>query len=311
MSEDIIKIYVGADRSQAGAIPVLEHAIKRHTAFEVELIPMIDLPDVREPKDPRNSQRTGFSFSRFCIPKLAGYKGKAIYLDADMLVFDDIKSLWSIPFDGAKIIIQEEVKNQETDKPGAPKKRIKQCSVMLLDCEALDWDIDRIIDGLDDVSYDYEDLMYDLCILNESEIKYAVPYEWNSLEYYDENTKLIHYTDVHTQPWTSCENKNASLFFNEVRLMIEDGSLTWADIEKEIELGYFRPSLINDIKNSDSVKEQERENFMRENMEMDSKAGFVPHKEVYIAKKKRLRAVRHYEMKQAMKKFFGFSTRRK
>lgn len=107
--DEVIRVYVGVDRSQLLAVPVLEYSIKRHTTAKVEVIPMLDLP-VPEPKDPRNGQRTGFSFSRFCIPKLAGYKGKAIYMDADMLVFRDIRELWNIPFDGAKIIIQQEVK---------------------------------------------------------------------------------------------------------------------------------------------------------------------------------------------------------
>lgn len=307
MQQEIVKVFVGADRSQAGAVPILAHSIKRHTDLPVEVIPMIDLPNVREPRDPRNSQRTGFSFSRFCIPKLASYRGRAIYLDADMLVFDDIASLWNIPFEGAKVIIQEEVKNQELNKAGAPQKRLKQCSVMLLDCEALDWDIDRIIDGLDNNSYNYEELLYQLCILKEEEIKYGVPYEWNSLEFYDENTKLIHYTDVHTQPWTSCENKNAYLFFDEVRLMLKNGSLSWADIEREIQLGYFRPSLINDIKNSENIEEQHREDFIRDNIAIDQKAGYVPHKDVYLAKKKRQKAVRRYEIKQKIKRLLGLT----
>ncbi len=54
------------------------------------------------PKDEPNRGRTGFSFSRFQIPKLAGYKGRALYLDADMQVFGDIAELWDIPFDDAQ-----------------------------------------------------------------------------------------------------------------------------------------------------------------------------------------------------------------
>ena len=87
-----VRVYVGADRSQALAIKVLEHSIKRHTTLDVAVIPMIDFP-IRQPRDVKNSQRTGFSFSRFCIPRLAGYRGKAIYMDADMLVFQDLESV--------------------------------------------------------------------------------------------------------------------------------------------------------------------------------------------------------------------------
>ncbi|MBM4264570.1 MAG: hypothetical protein FJ145_24490 [Deltaproteobacteria bacterium] len=62
---------------------------------------MCDIP-VPLPKDRENQPRTGFSFSRFLIPSLCQYRGKAIYLDADMLVFDDIAKLWDYPLASAK-----------------------------------------------------------------------------------------------------------------------------------------------------------------------------------------------------------------
>ena len=49
---------------------------------------------------------------------------------------------------------------------------------MLLDCDRLPWEINSIIDSLDQGDYNYEKLMYDLCILEESEIRYAIPFSW-------------------------------------------------------------------------------------------------------------------------------------
>jgi lipopolysaccharide biosynthesis glycosyltransferase len=290
---ETVKVYVGADRSQALAVGVLEHSIKRRASVNVEVVPMIDLP-VREPKDPRNLARTGFSFSRFCIPKLAGYTGRALYLDADMLVFRDIKALWEIPFDGAKVVIQREVKHGEetVKKEGAPTSRRKQCSVMLLDCERLDWDIDKIIDGLDAGHYDYEMLMNDLVILDESEIKFGVPFEWNSLEYFDESTCLIHYTDMQTQPWTSCKNINGFLWLNEARRMLKSGSLKMQDVEEEISRGYLRPSLERDIRYGQYVPTFLKCHFDKFNMRFDQARNYVPHKQVYANKKRRLEATK-------------------
>lgn len=291
-----IRVYVGSDRSQQLAVRVLEHSIKRHTSAAVEVIPMIDLP-VPEPKDPRQGQRTGFSYSRFCIPQLANYSGRAIYMDADMLVFQDITQLWNIPFDGAKVIIQAEVKHGDssTDKKGAPSERIKQCSVMLLDCDRLDWDIKKIVSGFDDGSYTYEDLMFYLCILDESEVKYGVPFEWNSLEHYDSNTCLIHYTDMLTQPWVSTENSNGELWFSEVRLMLENGSLTLAELEEEIALGYFRHSLMRDIQRGPQrLLGRRLTNLL--NRRQDKLSNFVMHKEVYDAKRRRKKLIKKYEL---------------
>ncbi|HVE52832.1 MAG TPA: glycosyltransferase [Ramlibacter sp.] len=295
-----IRVFVGADRSQQLAIAVLEHSIKRHTRADVQVIPMIDLP-VPVPRDPRNGQRTGFSFSRFCIPKLAGYKGKAVYMDADMIVFRDIRELWEIPFDGARIVIQKEVKFEEetTSKVGAPKKRKKQCAVMLLDCDRLDWDVEAIVGAMDNGAYDYEQLMYDMCILPEHEVKYGVPFEWNSLEHWDPETRLLHYTDVYTQPWTACGNKNGQLWFDEVRSMLADGSLQWAAVQQEIALGFFRPSLARDIRWRHLLPKALHGAWDRWNAARDKLAGYVPHKAVYEAKRERQKAIREYEAAQA------------
>jgi lipopolysaccharide biosynthesis glycosyltransferase len=283
---DVIRVFVGTDRTQLLAVSVLEHSIKRHTSATVEVIPMLDLP-VPVPKNPCNWQRTGFSFSRFCIPELAGYQGKAIYMDADMLVFKDIRELWSIPFDGAKVVIQQDVKyeDQTLRKIGAPKKRKKQCSVMLIDCKRTNWDIRKIVNEMDVGSFGYEDLMYDLCILADEDIKFGVPFEWNSLEHYDAQTRLIHYTDVYTQPWTSIGNRWGDLWFHEVRLMLRNGVLTKHQLENEVALGHFRPSILFDVRYRHILPYWLRSIFDKRNVVSDRLSGYVPHKEIYAQKK--------------------------
>jgi lipopolysaccharide biosynthesis glycosyltransferase len=293
---DKVRVFVGTDRSQLLAVKVLEHSIKRNTQVDVEVTPMLDLP-VKQPKDPRNYKRTGFSFSRFCIPKLAGYTGKAIYMDADMLVLKDISSLWNIPFNGAKVVIQEEIplEHQKTDKLGAPTQRIKQCAVMLLDCNRLTWDIESIIDDLDRGKYNYEKLMYELCILDEeTEIKYGIPFPWNSLEHYDSSTCLIHYTDMGTQPWVYSGNKYGYLWLNEVKMMLQEGSLTRQELNQEIELGYFRPSLARDIKYGNWIPGFLKPAFYKSNNLLDKHRRYKPHKEAYQLKKIREEAMKAY-----------------
>lgn len=292
------RVFVGADRTQALAVKVLEHSIKRHSSIDVEVAGMVDLP-VREPKDPRNWQRTNFSFSRFCIPNLCDYSGRAAYMDADMLVFRDIAELWEIPFDGATIIIQESVETQVTEKVGAPSHRKKQCSVMLIDCEKARWEIEEIVDGFDEGRYDYDQLMSEMCILDESDVRYAVPFQWNSLEHHDANTRLIHYTDVYTQPWSSPFNELDHLWLDEVRLMLRNGSLTWAELQQEIDLGFFRPSLVRDLKYAQYVPRFLKKAWRYANKKLDDRAGYVPHKRVYERKRQRIAAQKEYEAKLA------------
>lgn len=295
-SSDTIRVFVGADRSQKLAIDVLAYSIKRHTTANVEVIPMVDL-DVPVPHDPRNHQRTGFSFSRFCIPKLCGYKGKAIYMDADMQVFKDISTLWSLPFNGHRVLVQESVKHTDVslNKENAPSTRKKQCAVMLIDCENLDWDVREIVHGLDEGSYSYLQLMDEMCIVPEEQVGYRVPFEWNSLEHFDKSTCLIHYTDMGTQPWVSTRNPNGEIWFAEVRRMLADGSLCIEQLQKEIEMGHFRPSLVRDIRWGNKVPTFLRSMFNHLNEAFDRARGFVAHRKVYDAKRVRMAAVRAYE----------------
>jgi GT2 family glycosyltransferase/glycosyltransferase involved in cell wall biosynthesis len=288
------RIYVGTDRSQWIGVQVLEYSIRKHSSIAIELHSMADLA-MPEPKDPRHSQRTGFSFCRFAIPQLAGYSGRAVYLDADMLVFKDFVELWRIPFDRAKVVIQDDIlqapaTSQEKAVPA--KKRIKQCAVMLLDCGRLDWDVNALVGGLGE-RYSYEELVYQLCILEPEEIAYRVPFEWNSLEHYDENTGLLHYTDMHTQPWVSTENPLGYLWIAHLNEMIEAGLCTRGEIAREIALGYARPSLSLELAETAGARPPTADEISRFK-EYDRAADFVPHAAVYEAKRRRAQAIEDY-----------------
>ena len=291
---EAMEIFVGADRSQLMAVAVLEHSIRRHTSRPVTVCPLIDV-DLPEPKDPRQGSRTNFSFARFAIPSLKRYRGKGLYLDADMLVFRDIGALWDIPFEGASVLVQEPLPGHAEvhAKPGAPARRIRQCSVMLIDCSRARWDAPAIIAGLDG-RYTYEQLMHELCILDEDEIRYAVPFAWNSLEHFDGQTRLIHYTDMDTQPWVSPLNRNGTLWLDEVRLMIRTGALGRSEVRQEVELGYFRPSLMDEIDAAPHASGWDADAAARY-AEQDLKAGFVRHAEVYRRKRLRAEAVKQFE----------------
>lgn len=295
--DETAHIFVGSDRSQLLAVRVLEHSIARHTTLAIRLRSMHDL-ELPDPRDPRQGKRTGFSFTRFAIPRLMGYQGRAVYLDADMLVFRDFRELFGLPFDGAKIIIQEGPPPTEKKlaAAGAPAQRAKQCSVMLLDCAALDWDPEAIIAGLDG-RYTYEQLLFEMCVLPEAEISYAVPFAWNSLEVYEPGrTGLIHYTDMHTQPWVHAGNANGHLWLDEVRLMLGNGALRRAELEAEIALGHFRPSLLAELDAmNDAPAAPPTEAQVARFREQDRAAGYRPHRAVQEAAGRRREAIAAYE----------------
>jgi hypothetical protein len=230
-----VRVYVGSQDAQMVPVKVLEYSIRQRTELEVEVFPLheagIDFP---LPKDVRNRPRTPFSFQRFYIPQLAGNHGRAVYLDSDMQVFRDIRELWSLPFDGADLLAAWEL---------AESSRRPQFSVMLLNCDALRWDLREIVRALDEGELTYETLMYEMKVARH--IRTAIDPTWNSLERYEEGkTSLLHYTDMTRQPWVSRENPLGFLWVRELIDAVAHGFIGRDMVEAHVGAGHLRPSLL-------------------------------------------------------------------
>lgn len=237
-SETPVRVYVGSQEAQLVPVKVLEYSIRKHTELAVEVFPLhhahIGFP---LPRDVRNRPRTPFSFQRFYIPQLAGYRGRAIYLDSDMQVFRDIREIWSLPFDGADLLSAWEL---------AESGRCPQFSVMLLNCEALRWDLDEIVSRLDRGELTYETLMYEMKVARH--IRAAIDPTWNSLERYEPGrTSLLHYTDMTRQPWISRENPLGHLWVHDLIGAVDQGFISRELVEAHVGEGHLRPSLLHQL----------------------------------------------------------------
>jgi hypothetical protein len=238
-----MRVFVGVDESQVVAARVLEHTIRKHASRPVRFTMMMDLP-TPEPKDPENRGKTGFSFSRFQIPKLAGYKGRALYVDADMQVFKDIAELWDIPFGERKVLCTRQDEPPEAWKDSSWFHPGRQMSVMMLDCERLDWDIGEIVGGLDRGDYNYSDLLFNLCIVPEKEVGDDLPPVWNHLEQnVPGETGLTHYTVVPTQPWKNDENPLCKTWEADFHEALEAQVVTKPEVYRLVRGGHVKPSL--------------------------------------------------------------------
>ncbi len=250
---DPIRIFTGADDSQMVAAHVLEYSIRKHTQHPVQFFCMRNMP-VPLPKDPKNRPGTGFSFNRFLIPKLTGYEGKALYIDADMLVFDDIAKLWNTPLDGKLVLCstQNEVPhgweggNNNDHGEGRYWTPGRQMSVMLMDCSKLNWDIERIVEGLDRDEYSYKQLMAELCILPTDSIADTIPNEWNCLEWYEEGrSQLVHFTVVPTQPWKNDKSPIKDLWEDAYREALAAGAVPMSIVEESVQHKLVKDSLLD------------------------------------------------------------------
>jgi hypothetical protein len=234
-----LRIYIGASRGDLLGLRVLDHSIRKHASVPVRVIPMVDLP-VPPARNPLNRPRTGFSFSRFLVPELAGHRGRAVYLDSDMVVFGDVAELATVPFGDHKVLCtyQEAPPAAWADNPAFHTGR--HSAVMVLDCDRLKWDIQQIVDELDEGRVSYEDLMSNLC-LDDDEIG-LLPQEWNHLERFDPGeTKLLHYTVGELQPWKIGGNPLEHLWLTAFREAIEAGAVPPHEVRRLVSEGYVRP----------------------------------------------------------------------
>jgi lipopolysaccharide biosynthesis glycosyltransferase len=88
----IIRVCIGTEKKTSIPCKVLEHSILKHSSQPVEFHHMMGESWAKR----TTTQGTGFSLQRWYIPEYFNFKGKAIYLDVDMLCFTDIAEFWNI-----------------------------------------------------------------------------------------------------------------------------------------------------------------------------------------------------------------------
>ncbi len=220
--ESPIRIFVGAGEPQLVPALVLKHSILKHATMSVDVTIMNEWTHPM-PVDPRNRPRIPFSFQRFMIPEKCGFKGKAIYMDSDMLVFGDVKEVWTTDVQGKLILA---MRNDDVDKH---KAKYSHILFNLGDGDCMDWcGCMDIIDCLNEGCHTYEDIVFNFACVDPEEIISGWNPDWNSLEEYTEGkTKLLHYTEMYNQPWLANPNHPLGhLWFNELKEAVTDGSIS-------------------------------------------------------------------------------------
>jgi hypothetical protein len=193
----MINIFIGYDNKERVAYNVLSHSIIQNSTKPVAITPIAlnNLKDdfVRE----RNSlSSTEFSFSRFMIPHLMNYQGWALFMDCDMLMFEDIAELWRMRDDSKAIQVckhdytpKEKTKFLGQPQTAYPKKNWS--SFMLMNCKkctTLTPDYVNKASGLE---------LHQFKWLEGDHLIGDLPLEWNWLvgEYeFKDDVKNVHYT---------------------------------------------------------------------------------------------------------------------
>ena len=116
---DILKVFIGADSRNPIDYTVLQHSIHRNASRPVSVTPLIinHLPIERR-------GLTDFTYTRYLVPYICGFAHgeKAIFLDSDMVVMDDIYKLADLARRDVPVSV---VKNKE---------RFEWPSLMVFNC---------------------------------------------------------------------------------------------------------------------------------------------------------------------------------
>jgi len=192
------RVFIGYDSRQPLAYNLCQFSIVRRSSEPVAVSPlMIDqLPIGR-------TGLTTFTYTRFLVPWLCGYRGWALFMDCDVMVLHDIAELFALADDKYDVMV---VKNE---------KAYEWASVMLFNCARCTKLTPEFVD-------DQATRPLALTTWTRSEKIGALPVEWNHLVGYDPkrtDAKLAHFTQG-TPIWPEVEGCEYELdWFRDYREM--------------------------------------------------------------------------------------------
>jgi hypothetical protein len=179
---------------------------------------------------------TNFSLARFAIPQWCGYEGRAIYCDSDQIVFADVAELWHAALGDAAVAAvparhahcAPEYRHEFLASVSGASADYHLSSVMLIDCaRARAWDLRRVQELLNDGRLDYTELMFlgrDFRQWFDTRVAPLDP-AWNALDVTPPGTRLLHFTDLTSQPWLFPHNRTSVAWEAEFFGALEEGAL--------------------------------------------------------------------------------------
>jgi lipopolysaccharide biosynthesis glycosyltransferase len=192
----MLRIFIGWDSRFPEPADVLRYSLVKHASIPLEIHYLkLDELQLSRAHDPLAS--TEFTYSRFLVPHLCNFRGKALFLDNDMLCFGDVKQLDQLDMTGLALRVVKHdyeptnsVKMYGAVQTSYPRKNWS--SMMLMDCAKLRlWSKEVVETQTGAYLHRFQDL--------PDEQIGDIPKTWNTLDWMDDYTKLIHYTNG--GPW--------------------------------------------------------------------------------------------------------------
>lgn len=202
-------IYIHTNRKQLISAKVGAHSLRSRSKFgrdlDIRLLILEDFPHLHKrhgkqfhwcldekPITYSVHDAAAFNALRRIVPQEMGFKGRALVLDPDIFAIGDVGELLSTDMDGKAILC-----TKRTDNDG---RLWHSTAVMLLDCAKLThWRWNEDVDALFAGKAALRSWMS--LELEPEETIGVLSEEWNHLDTLNEHTKLLHNSEVCTQPW--------------------------------------------------------------------------------------------------------------
>jgi hypothetical protein len=230
----------------------LIHSLRAHTSRPLDIhvfngthdaLERGDEPPVRlnMPLGVKYRNYTEFSNYRWMIPELCGYRGRAIFLDSDMVCLADIGDLFDADMGGCDMLAKAEAYKGD---------RSWGMSNILFDCEKCRFPLEDIFREVDAGQYtntDFQQMTPAFLTRRPYRIGPLDP-AWNSFDVRDAGTKLIHYTNLRTQPWKFPGHVHEELWFQWFNDARKAGLITNQDIDKTLSRAYARQDILRPVR---------------------------------------------------------------
>jgi hypothetical protein len=192
-------IYIGYDQRNSIAAEVCKYSLKINSSkpLDIQFLKSADILNYR--RSVLEPQSTDFTFTRFWVPCLSGYKGYSIFCDCDFLFLSDISNIDFDPTKAVSVVKRKPyIPNSEFKMDGVPQHnslRKNWASMMVFnnehpDCKALNPEyLNTVVPGKLLHIFDWTDSIGEL------------DPRWNVLDGYDKfpDPYAVHYTDG--GPW--------------------------------------------------------------------------------------------------------------
>lgn len=251
-NQERVRVFIGSGEASILERKVLIYSLRKNSQRELDIyvfngthnsIELNDDEPFLAPMSLRIKYRniTEFSYYRFLIPEICNYQGRAIWLDSDMIALGDIGELFDRPLDDNVLLAKRQW------YPNLHPSLDPRCpAVVLINCEQWKLDLEALIDEIDQNLYSERDLMH-----YTTRFRAIHPYKigvidpnWNVRDFWNEKTKLIHYTNLTTQPWKYPNHPYGELWFQYFNEACESGYITKRDIELSMVRAYVRLDLL-------------------------------------------------------------------